>query len=58
MGSIRVAVVGVGPGGVALSRDAGATWAPLASENHWGLAMAGSQGWLVGPDGRITHVRF
>ncbi len=53
-----VSVVGVGPGGVALSRDAGATWAPLASDTHWGLAMAGAQGWLVGPKGSITHVRF
>ena len=52
------AVVGVGPGGVALSRDAGASWAPLSSETHWGLTMAGRQGWLVGPGGRITHVQF
>ena len=54
------AVVAVGPGGVALSRDAGATWMPLSDVTHWGLTMApsGRIGWLVGPDGRITQVRF
>lgn len=53
------AVVAVGPGGMALSRDAGATWTPLSDETHWGLAMASRRvGWLVGPGGRITQVRF
>jgi hypothetical protein len=52
------AVVAVGPGGVALSRDGGATWSALSTETHWGLAMAGRTGWLVGPDGRITRIGF
>ena len=51
-------VVAVGPGGVALSRDGGATWEALDDETYWGLAMAGREGWLTGPDGRVTHVQF
>ena len=49
-------VIGVGPGGVALSRDAGRTWSTLSTETHWGLSAAGSTLWLVGPEGRVTRV--
>ncbi|MEL6614971.1 MAG: oxidoreductase [Bacteroidota bacterium] len=46
----------VGPGGVALSDNAGAGWRLLSEETHWGLAAAAGRAWLVGPQGRITRV--
>ena len=49
-------VLGVGPGGVALSRDGGMTWEGLSEETHWGLAVASGRAWLVGPEGRVTRV--
>ena len=52
------AALAVGPGGVALSRDGGASWSLLSGETHWGLAVAERRAWLVGPDGRVTLVRF
>jgi len=53
------ALVAVGPGGAALSRDDGRTWSALDSLDYWSLGFANEvTGWLVGPDGRITRVRF
>lgn len=46
----------VGPGGVAMSDNAGAGWSLLSDETHWGLAAAPGRAWLVGPGGRITRV--
>ncbi|MEM6328501.1 MAG: hypothetical protein AAF791_15405 [Bacteroidota bacterium] len=52
------AVLGVGPGGVALSLDGGNAWRLLSDETHWGLATVGRTAWLVGPEGRVTRVNF
>ncbi|MEM1056958.1 MAG: hypothetical protein AAGI52_15655 [Bacteroidota bacterium] len=49
-------VIGVGPGGVALSRDGGETWTLLSAETHWGIAAVEGGAWLVGPEGRVTRV--
>jgi len=52
-------LVSVGPGGSAYSRDDGRTWSALDTLAYWGLGFAGPEaGWLVGPQGRITQVRF
>ena len=48
--------IAVGPGGVGLSTTGGASWTLQDDREHWGLAVAGGEGWLVGPGGRITHV--
>lgn len=52
-------LVAVGPAGAAYSLDDGETWSHLSDANHWGLGFADTgAGWLVGPNGRITRVRF
>jgi photosystem II stability/assembly factor-like uncharacterized protein len=52
-------LVAVGPGGASYSLDFGGQWLPLDTLAYWGLGFAGpSSGWLVGPEGRITTVRF
>lgn len=53
------ALLAVGPGGLALSRDDGRTWTLVASETYWGVAAASARAaWVVGPEGRITRVRL
>lgn len=52
-------LVAVGPGGLALTADDAATWTPLDTLNHWGVAFAAPDaGWAVGPGGRITRIRL
>lgn len=52
-------VIAVGPGGASYSRDLGQQWVSLDTLAYWGIGVAGTAtGWLVGPDGRITTVRF
>ena len=48
------ALVAVGPGGAAVSRDDGATWALVDRRAFWGVTGAAGTAWLVGPDGRIA----
>ncbi|MEE8486780.1 MAG: hypothetical protein V3S56_01330 [Gemmatimonadota bacterium] len=39
--------------------DGGQIWSSLDTEAYWGLGFASTNaGWLVGPGGRITKVRF
>ncbi len=58
-GAERRILVAVGPGGASYSLDFGERWLPLDTLAYWGLGFAGpSVGWLVGPEGRITTVRF
>jgi photosystem II stability/assembly factor-like uncharacterized protein len=50
-------VVAAGPGGLAYSRDEGATWVTLNNNNYWGIGFAASGvGWVVGRGGRITRL--
>jgi len=52
-------LLATGPGGLALSRDDGATWTGLATNGYWAVGFAsGRTGWAVGPRGRITRIRF
>lgn len=52
-------LVAVGPGGAAFSADDAATWTLLDSLTHWSVDFGGpSVGWMVGPEGRITKIRF
>lgn len=52
-------LVAVGPKGAAFSEDDGMTWQSLAEGAYWATGFAESgTGWLVGPNGGITHVRF
>ncbi len=51
-------LVAVGPRGASVSPDGGRHWAALDTLSYWGLGFApGGGGWLVGPRGRITHIR-
>lgn len=53
------ALIAVGPGGAAVSRDDGQTWSLLDERTWWGVAAAGPDAiWLTGPDGRIVRVRL
>jgi photosystem II stability/assembly factor-like uncharacterized protein len=53
------ALVAAGPGGLAVSRDDGATWAPLSANAYWAVGIASPRaGWAVGPRGRITRIRL
>jgi photosystem II stability/assembly factor-like uncharacterized protein len=53
------ALAAVGPGGLALSRDDGATWAGLSTHAYWAVGFATPRtGWAVGPRGRITRLRL
>jgi photosystem II stability/assembly factor-like uncharacterized protein len=53
------ALVAAGPGGLALSRDDGATWAGLSTNAYWAVGFASPRaGWAVGPRGRITRIRL
>ena len=51
------ALLAVGPGGAALSRDDGRTWTLLDDRTFWGVTAAGpGAAWLVGPEGRVVRV--
>jgi photosystem II stability/assembly factor-like uncharacterized protein len=53
------AMVAVAPTGASWSVDGGESWMPLDSASYWGLGFASDRaGWLVGPGGRITKIRF
>ncbi len=53
------ALVAAGPGGLALSRDDGATWSAVSSNAYWAVGFASPRaGWAVGPRGRITRIRL
>ncbi len=53
------ALVAVGPGGAALSRDDGHTWTLLDGRAWWGVAASAPDAiWLTGPDGRIARLRL
>jgi len=50
-------VVVVGPQGADLSPDGGATWTTIDSAAYWAVDFGPrTQGWMVGPGGRITRV--
>jgi photosystem II stability/assembly factor-like uncharacterized protein len=52
-------LVAAGPGGLALSRDDGATWTALSPNAYWAVAFASPRaGWAVGPRGRLTRIRL
>jgi hypothetical protein len=51
------AVVAVGPGGLAWSRDDGATWTVINNNIYWSVGFASPRaGWAVGARGRITKL--
>lgn len=51
-------LVAVGPGGAAVSSDAGVSWQTLTNASTWSVDFgSGSYGWMVGPEGRITRIR-
>ena len=53
------ALVAVGPGGAALSRDDGRTWSLLDDREFWGVTAASREAvWLVGPEGRVVRLRL
>lgn len=48
----------VGPGGFAVSRDAGSSWTTIDDRPWWGLGSADPTAtWIAGPDGRIARIR-
>ena len=52
-------VVAVGPKGADYSSDDGTTWISLDTRKYWSVGFGPSgTGWMVGPEGRITKVRF
>ena len=52
-------LVAVGPGGVSYSTDDARSWTALDTTAYWGAAFANPEaGWLAGPEGRLTRVRF
>lgn len=52
-------LVAAGPGGLALSRDDGATWRGFSTDAYWAVGFASPRaGWAVGPRGRITRIRL
>jgi photosystem II stability/assembly factor-like uncharacterized protein len=52
-------LVAVGPRGLALTTNEGASWMPIDTLNHWSVAFHGvDRGWAVGPNGRITGIRL
>ncbi len=51
------ALVAVGPGGAALSRDDGRTWSLVDERAFWGVTASGPGAvWLVGPGGRAVRL--
>lgn len=58
-GARPAALVAAGPGGLALSRDDGATWTGVSTNAYWAVGFASPRaGWAVGPGGRITRIRL
>jgi photosystem II stability/assembly factor-like uncharacterized protein len=58
-GAPQPTLVAVGPRGIAYTPDEAATWTPLDTLNHWGVAFASpTAGWAVGPRGRITRINM
>ena len=55
---VALALVAVGPGGAAISRDDGRTWTTLSAQGYWAVGAAGKVAWMVGPAGRIIRVTF
>jgi len=56
-GARRPTVVAAGPGGLAYSRDDGASWTAINGSAYWSVAFASARaGWAVGPRGRITKL--
>ncbi len=56
---VSPALFAVGPGGLAFSRDDGATWTGLSGDAYWAVGFASPRaGWAVGPGGRITRIRL
>jgi photosystem II stability/assembly factor-like uncharacterized protein len=54
-GATRPTLVAVGPKGLAYSTDGAATWVPVDTLDHWGVAFASpDRGWAVGSGGRIS----
>ena len=52
-------LVAAGPGGLAASRDDGATWTGLSTNAYWAVGFASRRaGWAVGPHGRITRIHL
>ncbi len=52
-------LIATGPRGMAVSTDAGRTWSPIDTLNHWNVGFASpDRGWAVGPGGRITRIRL
>jgi len=50
-------LVAAGPGGLALSRDDGATWTLLSTAGYWAVGFSSVHaGWAAGPGGRITRI--
>ena len=56
-GAHRPTVVAVGPGGLAWSRDDGATWTVINNNIYWSVGFASPRaGWAIGARGRITRL--
>jgi photosystem II stability/assembly factor-like uncharacterized protein len=55
-GSKGQGALAVGPGGTDLSRDGGATWAPLGEDGYhaFSFARGTAVGWAVGEQGRVA----
>ena len=52
-------LVAAGPGGLAASRDDGATWTGFSTNAYWAVGFASRRaGWAVGPRGRITRIHL
>ena len=50
-------LLAAGPGGLAASRDDGATWEGLSTNAYWAVGFGSARtGWAVGPRGRITRI--
>ncbi|HXI95259.1 MAG TPA: hypothetical protein VNG04_03975 [Candidatus Acidoferrum sp.] len=53
------AVVAAGPKGLDWTADDGRSWTTLSTSAYWAVACSSSHAcWAVGPQGRITSVRF
>jgi photosystem II stability/assembly factor-like uncharacterized protein len=56
-GANPAAIVAVGPGGAAYSRDEGTTWIEIDTFDYWSVGIASPRaGWAVGAKGRITKL--
>jgi hypothetical protein len=52
-------VVAVGPHGLGLTTDDGASWTTLDTLAYWSVGFGSRRvGWAVGPAGRLTRIRF